>query len=91
MKDRCSFCSRPATKLCDAPVGRSYYVGHPPRSLVEAGKMRDVYWKKVDNGWVRTCDKPICDRCAVSIAPEIDYCPDCVRRIKMAAAQKRKE
>jgi hypothetical protein len=24
----------------------------------------------------RTCDKPLCDRCAVNVGPNKDYCPD---------------
>lgn len=25
---------------------------------------------------VKTCDKPLCDACAVSVGPDRDYCPD---------------
>jgi hypothetical protein len=24
----------------------------------------------------RTCDKPLCDMCAVRVGPNVDYCPD---------------
>jgi len=24
----------------------------------------------------RTCDRPLCDGCAVSVGPDVDHCPD---------------
>ena len=42
---RCS-CKRPATLLCDAPLGDG-----------------------------RTCDAPICTRCALEVAPDVHRCP----------------
>ena len=79
----CSFChERPATRLCDAPIGTSHYVGHPPRSEMMAAKIWDVAFKTVKMVDTITCNRPICDRCATQIAKEIDYCPACVEQIK---------
>ncbi len=87
---RCPFCKRRrATFLCDAPVGCGSYVGHPPRYLVNAYAMH-CYWKKIDMSWTVTCDRPICDECAVEVARGIDYCPRCIERIKQRAAEKRR-
>lgn len=80
---RCSYCKkRPATKLCDAPIGRSSYVGHPPRSEMEKAKRWDVAFHKVEMTTMHTCDRPICNQCATEIHPGIDYCPTCMERIR---------
>ena len=79
----CSHCRRrPATRLCDAPIGRSRYIGHPPRSLMQKAKMWDIAWAKVEMESVITCDRPICENCATQVAAGIDYCPECMNRIK---------
>lgn len=80
---RCDYCKRRiATKLCDAPISRSRYIGHPPRSLVEKAKRSDTFWCKVEMETTFTCDRPICDECATEIHPGIDYCPVCMERIR---------
>ena len=72
----CSICkSRPATKLCDFPTGRSRYVGHPPRYLMDQAKNTKYAFKEIQMQWAMTCDKPLCDKCAISTAHEIDFCP----------------
>lgn len=80
---RCSYCKRrPATKLCDAPIGHSSYVGHPPRSEMEKAKRWDTAFHKVEMIKTLTCDRPICDQCATEIHPGIDYCPICMEGIR---------
>ena len=72
----CSVCRKqPATKLCDFPIGRSRYVGHPPRYQMEQAKKMDTAWKEVRMSWTVTCDKPLCAACAISMNSEIDFCP----------------
>lgn len=79
----CSACHlRPATRLCDAPIGRDRYIGHPPRYLMLQAKATDTAWKSLEMEWIVTCDRPICDICATEVHAGIDYCPDCIRRIK---------
>ena len=79
----CPFCQkRPATRLCDAPIGKSHYIGHPPRSEMMKAKNGDIAFKTVHMEETITCDRLICDECATRIAHEIDYCPDCIERIK---------
>lgn len=83
LKPRCSFCGkRPATKLCDAPIRRGHYIGHPPRSELEKAKRYDIAFRKVEMVTVHTCDRQICDECATEIYRGIDYCPSCMERIK---------
>lgn len=79
----CSFCrARPATRLCDAPIGRMTYIGHPPRSEMMKAKSWDVAFHTVEMTKTITCDRPICERCATRITADIDFCPDCMERIK---------
>lgn len=83
----CVFChKRPATRLCDAPVGMQRFCGHPPRSLAIYLPDRLVW----EISPVITCDKPMCEECAIEIVSGIDYCPRCIERIKKRAAEKGK-
>lgn len=86
----CPFChKRPATRLCDAPVGMKRFCGHPPRSLAIFLPDRIVWG---ENPTVITCDRPMCEECATEIVSGIDYCPRCIERIKERAAKgKRRE
>ena len=82
-ENRCYYCRvRPATRLCDAPIGRKRYIGHPPRYLMEKAQSYNNYWFKVEMESVITCDKPICAECATSFGSDIDFCPDCMKRIR---------
>ena len=85
-KTLCSFCGKEATKLCDAPIGKSRCVGHPPRTEMMKAKQWDVAFRTIRATETITCNRPICDNCAAEVHPEIDYCPDCVKRVKLAAA-----
>ena len=76
----CPFCGeRSATRLCDAPIGVRRFVGHPPRHLAVFLPSRIVW--EIPMVSTLTCDRPICESCATRIGAEIDYCPDCMRRI----------
>lgn len=45
----CSVCGkRKATRLCDFPVGKSQYIGHPPRYLMQQAQNASVAWLKVE-------------------------------------------
>lgn len=86
----CAICKkRVATKLCDAPKGRMHFIGHPPRYLMEKSHHSDVAFLTVQMHRVMTCDKPLCEKCAVSIFPEVDYCPMCAEKISEAFSEKR--
>ena len=64
----CSIChKRPATKLCDFPIGSVRYVGHG-RRLYSLG-----YDPRINPKRVITCDKPICDKCSVKYGG-FDFC-----------------
>jgi len=52
-------------------------------------KFWETAWAKVDMDWTITCDKAMCDKCATRIAADIDFCPDCVRGIKIKAGTKK--
>lgn len=63
-EDRCQFCGKESTLLCDMPS----------MSVVRSVDfVRRVF----------TCDKRICTQCATRVR-EFDYCPDCVKKIKLA-------
>lgn len=79
-QEMCSCCGRrPATKLCDMPVRRHSYLGHPPRKIGKYGNFPDY---KISMQWTATCDRQICDKCATSVGGDIDFCPDCMERIR---------
>lgn len=84
----CPFCGkRRATKLCDAPTARYHFIGHPPRASISRD-MTGRWFFSVPMEGVYTCDRPICDECAVTVGPEIDFCPRCIDRTKIKAAEK---
>lgn len=79
----CSHCGiRAATRLCDMPIGRARYIGHPPRHLMEKAKSYSNAWVKVEMERTITCDRPICKECATQVAADIDFCPDCMEHIR---------
>lgn len=85
----CRFCKTSrATKLCDMPIGRSRYCGHPPRHLMEKAKNINYAFVSISMEKVITCDKEMCDKCATNVCSDIDFCPDCVMKIKIAANKK---
>ena len=69
----CEHCrKREATKLCDFPLSRIEWVGHPPKINGEyIGPMAKTL----------TCDRKICDQCATSSESGIDFCPACVEKM----------
>lgn len=82
---RCCICNkRVATRLCDFPIGTSRYIGHPPKSQLQEAKRLDVAWKKVEMKKTITCDKPLCDKCAIKINGNVDICPACKDKILKA-------
>lgn len=72
--ERCQYCGRPAEYLCDMPIARHQWAGHPPRSEMEQGNAA--------MGWTQTCDKPMCGKCAISFGKDIHICPECVNAIE---------
>ena len=73
--DRCIFCGKPATKLCDMPVSRWQWVGHAPK----IGGLVDLTDAGVNT---TSCDKQMCDGCARDMGGGIDICPDCAKKVK---------
>lgn len=72
----CSVCGkRKATKMCDFPVGKCQYIGHPPRHLMQQAQNANVAWQKVEMSKTITCDKLLCDECAIQMGNGIDFCP----------------
>lgn len=75
----CSTCNkRPATKICDFPIGRSRCIGHPPRGRRD---YVDYAFVETKMSWTETCDKPLCDQCAISMNAEIDFCPSHIKEL----------
>jgi len=74
-KNKCVFCKkRPASKLCDKPIGTWYLFGHPRKKLgfiTADGPMSGV----------STCDNRMCNKCATTI-DGMDICPKCAKKMK---------
>lgn len=76
IEERCDVCKkRKATKLCDKVISEYRYCGHPPKT--SSGH----FLPGIDLVGTITCDKKLCDRCAVHITG-MDLCPDCFEEIK---------
>lgn len=85
----CSICNkRPATKLCDFPLCKSRYVGHPPRHLMQQAQSSAFAFKEVKMSWTMTCDKPLCDQCAISMNQDFDFCPTHIQEMQAHRSQK---
>ena len=71
---KCCICGKEATKLCDAVIGESRYLGHPPKKdgVIDCSTPMSSYI---------TCDKPLCDNHAVSITKSMDLCPEHAKKI----------
>lgn len=63
---RCKFCKRK-----EATKLCDYPVGEwtSPHMIIKYGKRI-------------TCDNQMCDECAVNLGYEMDFCPDCMERLK---------
>lgn len=83
--ERCAFCKRrPATRICDMPVGHTRHIGHPPRGLMLKAQKANNAFVKVEMEHTITCDAPMCDECATRIWADIDLCPSCKKKLKGA-------
>lgn len=72
----CSNCKkRVATRLCDFPVATSRYIGHPPRSEMLRSQTVTYAFYTVRMSKTITCDRPLCEKCAVKNGKNIDFCP----------------
>lgn len=80
----CSICKkRPATKQCDFPVGTTHYIGHPPRYQMQQAQNTNIAWKKVEMNKIITCDKLLCDECAIIMGNGIDFCPTHIQEMQL--------
>lgn len=76
VEERCDVCNiRKSTKLCDKVVSEYRFCGHPPKT--SSGH----FLQGVPMYGVITCDKKLCDKCAVHITG-MDLCPMCFEEIK---------
>jgi hypothetical protein len=74
--DRCCFCGKPATKLCDFPVGY-----HPIIiDLPDDAKYFDNEGNDITTEVLGTCSRPICDDCAIQFR-DMDICPHCMKEL----------
>ena len=79
-KKKCISCTRQATKLCDIVIGVAIWAGHPPRYLTGG-----VHNPEVHTRYNLTCDKPICNECAIDLNEHMDICQECYVEIKKKA------
>jgi hypothetical protein len=71
----CTLCKiRKATVLCDFPESRSHFAGHPP-------KVNGAVNLKEPMSWTNTCDRPMCEKCAIKMDNEIHICTSCCAKL----------
>jgi hypothetical protein len=73
---KCQICGKKlATKQCDMPIRRGKHL-----HLKKENGLTD--YENSFKEYTTTCDRYICDKCAVSVGDGIDFCLDCFKRIK---------
>lgn len=77
MDERCVFCKKEATKLCDFPMGYLNFVGHTPKILC----VYDSKGNEISSDILNRCSRPICDDCSTEWNG-MDFCPHCVDEMK---------
>jgi len=73
--ETCVFCGKPATKLCDFPMGYAGVIFDLP----EEEKVFDCHGKDITADQMVTCSRPMCDECATEWEG-MDFCPNCVEK-----------
>ena len=74
-EERCQICGkRKAEFLCDMPKGRAkmLHIKNPDGT---------TDYKNSFKSYTRTCDKRICDKCAVYLGNDIHFCKGCMKNI----------
>ena len=66
--------TRVATLQCDFPVARGHFCGHPP-------KVNGVVDLKEPMAWTYTCDRPMCEKCAIDMDKGIHICTKCCTKL----------
>ena len=72
-EEKCNFCGKPATKLCDFPTGYHGVIFDLP----EEEKVFDCRGRDITANQMGTCSLPICDDCAIQYRG-MDICPYCM-------------
>lgn len=75
--NKCAFCAREATLLCDFPMGYIEFAGHVPRGLRVYTEDGD----EISSDILTRCSRPICDKCALKWHG-VDFCPYCIRKME---------
>lgn len=85
-ENRCEFCGKEATLLCDKVRGSWRSFGHPPtkKAYLIAG-IEGVY---MPASGIHTCDALMCEKCATNITG-MDLCPGCLKEIKQFLGERR--
>ena len=74
-EERCQICGkRKAELLCDMPKGRAKMLHIKNPDLT-------TDYKNSFKSYMRTCDKRICDKCAVDLGNDIHFCKGCMNNI----------
>lgn len=74
-EERCQICGkRKAEFLCDMPKGRTkiLHIKNPDGT---------TDYKNSFKSYIRTCDKRICDKCAVDLGNDVHFCKYCMEKI----------
>ncbi len=86
---KCVFCGKPATKLCDFPLGYTGIIFDLP----EEEKVFDYQGHDITADQLVRCSRPMCDECATHWR-DMDFCPHCIdemKKIIIAAPDRKKE
>ena len=73
----CVFCGKPATKLCDFPMGYTGIIFDLPKEE----KTFDYKGNDITAEQLVTCSRPMCNECATEFHG-MDFCPHCIEEMK---------
>lgn len=85
MSEKCMFCNKESTLLCDFPVGYPRFAGHTPKGL----RVFNEDHEEISSEIAVQCSRPICEDCSIKIYNEIDICPHCAEELKKAIENKK--
>lgn len=77
MDEVCVFCGKPATKLCDFPMGYQTFAGHTPKAFV----ISDADGNDITSNVLVRCSRPMCNECSTDYR-DMDFCPFCLKQMK---------
>lgn len=80
----CSICrKRQAKFLCDMPIGKTKTLHITNRvKLPDGAYTRVTDFEKSFKEYTITCDRVVCERCAIKVSEDIHFCKICKEKLK---------